>query len=290
MKNLLNYKARAACEPHIRKTRAACKPPLQAVLLFVAVLLVMCLPGCGRSGHAVILAGSTSVQPYAEILEEAFAHINDGEIDVQGGGSSAGITAAESGTADIGMSSRALKESEAGLWSIEIAKDGLAVIVHPSNPVADLSLEEIRAIYAQDVSNWGSLGGRDRKIYIITREEGSGSRSAFEDLVMAGREISPRAIVQASNGAVRQLVSDDRDAIGFISLGLVEEGEKPVKALRLQGTAATRENVINGEYALYRPFLFVAREEPQGLAMEFVEFVLSFEGRRILEAEGLVTG
>ena len=230
------------------------------------------------------------MQPYAEILEEAFTRTHEGEIDVQGGGSSAGITAAESGTADIGMSSRALKDSEAGLWCVEIAKDGLAVIVHPSNPVASLTPEEIRAVYTQDISNWSSLGGRDAKIHIITREEGSGSRSAFEDLVMAGREISPKAIVQASNGAVRQLVSDDRDAIGFISLGLVEEGEKPVKALRLQGVAATRENVVAGTYALFRPFLFVAREEPQGLAMEFIEFVLSPEGRRILTAEGLVAG
>jgi len=270
----------------VNRVRAAGKPPLQVLLAIVALVF---LPACGaRSGHAVVIAGSTSVQPYAEILEEAFAHIHGGEIDVQGGGSSAGITAAQSGTADIGMSSRTLKESEAGLWSVEICKDGLAVIVHPSNPVADLTLEQIRAVYAQDVINWSQLGGRDARIHIITREEGSGSRSAFEDLVMDGREISPKAIVQASNGAVRQLVSDDRNAIGFISLGLVEEGEKPVKALRLQGVAATRGNVINGTYALFRPFLFVAREEPQGLAMEFIEFVLSDEGRRILTAEGLV--
>ncbi|MCL2299426.1 MAG: substrate-binding domain-containing protein, partial [Firmicutes bacterium] len=175
-------------------------------ILFAVAMLAL-LPACGaRPGHAVAAAGSTSVQPYAEILEEAFAHTHEGEIDVQGGGSSAGIVAAQSGTADIGMSSRALKGSEAALWSVEIAKDGLAVVVHPSNPVSDLSLGQIRAVYAQSITNWGSLGGRDAKIHIITREEGSGSRSAFEDLVMGGREISPGAIVQASNGAVRQLV------------------------------------------------------------------------------------
>jgi len=255
-----------------------------------AIAALLLLPACGaRSGYAVVVAGSTSVQPYAEILEEAFTHIHDGEIDVQGGGSSAGIIAAESGTADIGMSSRALKESEAGLWSVEIAKDGLAVIVHPSNPVADLTLEQIRAVYAQDITNWSQLGGRDAKIHVIAREEGSGSRSAFEDLVMGGSEISPRAIVQASNGAVRQLVSDDPNAIGFISLGLVEEGEKPVKALRLGGIEAARENVVNGTYALFRPFLFVSAQKPEGPVREFIEFVLSPEGRRILEAEGLVT-
>ncbi|MDR2686311.1 MAG: phosphate ABC transporter substrate-binding protein [Oscillospiraceae bacterium] len=259
-------------------------------LAVIAALALALLSSCARSGHAVVAAGSTSVLPYAEILAEAYAHLHGGEeIDVQGGGSSAGITAAETGAADIGMSSRALKDSEGHLWSVEIAKDGLAVVVHPSNPVADLTLDEIRAVFTQELADWGQLGGRDAKIHIITREEGSGSRSAFEDLVMDGREISSRAIVQASNGAVRQLVSDDPDAIGFISLGLVEEGEKPVKALRLGGAAATRENVANGAYTLFRPFLFVAREEPTGPAMEFIEFVLSPEGRRVLAAEGLVT-
>ena len=266
---------------HMKKICAA------AALAFILAVL----PACGRPEHAAVVAGSTSVLPYAEILAEAYAHLPEGGgVEVQGGGSAAGITAAQSGTADIGMSSRALKESEAGLWSVEIAKDGLAVIVHPSNPVADLTLEQIRGVYAREILNWAELGGRDAKIHIITREEGSGSRSAFEDLVMGKEsEITPRAIVQASNGAVRQLVSDDPDAIGYISLGLVEEGEKPVRALRLNGVAATLQNIVDGSYALSRPFLFVAKGEPAGPAKDFVDFVLSPEGRRILAAEGLIT-
>ncbi|MCL2494567.1 MAG: phosphate ABC transporter substrate-binding protein [Oscillospiraceae bacterium] len=254
------------------------------------MLSALFLSGC-RPEHSVVIAGSTSVLPYAEILAEAYAHLHAAdEIDVQGGGSSAGITAAESGAADIGMSSRSLKESEKHLWSIEIAKDGLAVIVHPGNPVADLTLEQVRAVFAREITSWSQVGGADYDINVIAREEGSGSRSAFEDLVMGESKISPRAIVQASNGAVRQLVSGDKNAIGFISLGLVEEGEKPVKALRLGGVEAARENVVNGTYSLFRPFLFVCAREPEGDAMAFVEFALSPEGRRILEAEGLVTG
>jgi len=259
---------------------------LAALLILMAVFLSACGP---RSDSAVTIAGSTSVQPYAEILAEAWAHLGNDEIDVQGGGSSAGITAALSGTAEIGMSSRALKADES-LWNVEICKDGLAVIVHPDNPVSGLTLEQVRAVYTQEIANWSQLGGRDAKIHIITREEGSGSRDAFVSLVMDDREISPRAIVQASNGAVRQLVSDGEDFIGFISLGLVEEGEKPVKALSLDGVAATRENILSGAYALSRPFLFVASEEPQGPAMDFIEFILSSEGRRILTSEGLITG
>jgi len=264
------------------------KKVISAFCVLISCLLL--LSSCGRAGSAVTLAGSTSVLPYAEILAEAYMHLHAGVvIDPQGGGSSAGITAAETGAAEIGMSSRALKESESGLWSVEIAKDGLAVIVHPRNIVADLTLDQVRAIYTREITRWSQLGGRDEEIHIITREEGSGSRSAFEDLVMDKNEISPRAIVQASNGAVRQLVADDADAVGFISLGLVEEGEKPVKALRLNGVAAARENVANGSYTLFRPFLFVANGEPKGPAMDFIEFVLSPEGRRILTKEGLVT-
>jgi len=206
-------------------------------------------------------------------------------IEIQGGGSSAGITAAQSGTADIGMSSRHLKETETGLHVIEICKDGLAVIVHPSNPVSDLLMEEIRDIYTQTITHWSGLGGRDAKIHVIAREEGSGTRSAFEELVMDGLRITPRAIVQNSNGAVRQLVADDPDAIGFISLGLADH---TVKALWLDGTAATRENVINGSYRLYRPFLFLTSGEPKGVIKEFIDYILSPAGQEILIHEGLI--
>jgi phosphate transport system substrate-binding protein len=206
-------------------------------------------------------------------------------IDIQGGGSSAGILAAQSGTAAIGMSSRALKEEERSLTDIVIARDGLAIVVHPSNPVGDLSIEQVRDIYTMTVTKWSELGGPDRKIHIITREDGSGTRSAFEDLVMNKVTISPKAIVQDSNGAVRQLVSDDPYAIGFISMGLVND---KVKALGLGGIAATKENVINGTYKLSRVFLFLTLGEPEARAKAFIDFTLSEEGQRILGNEGLI--
>ncbi|MCL1830211.1 MAG: phosphate ABC transporter substrate-binding protein, partial [Oscillospiraceae bacterium] len=190
------------------------------------LLILSVLTSCVRSntGKTVIVAGSTSVQPYAEILSERYkAILPDVHVEIQGGGSSAGITAAMSSAADIGMSSRALKESEDGLWYIEIAKDGLAMVVHPDNPISNLKLKEIEMIYSGIITNWSDVGGNDANIHIITREEGSGTRSAFEELVMDGVDINPKAIVQDSNGAVRQLVSSDKNAIGYISLGLVDE-------------------------------------------------------------------
>ena len=237
----------------------------------------------------MIIAGSTSVQPYAEVLAEEYAILYPEKvIDVQGGGSSAGITAVESGTAHIGMSSRNLKESEQHLWSVEIAKDGLAVIINPANPITGLTLGQIRSVYASDITNWSELGGLNATIHIITREEGSGTRSAFEELVMDDVRITARAIVQDSNGAVRQLVADDPHSIGFISLGLVDIGEKPVKAVQLDNVVPTRENVINGSYPLYRPFLFVSASIPEGPVMDFIDFILSSDGRRILADEGLI--
>lgn len=255
-----------------------------ATMLALSVCL---LSACGSMPKAgVVVAGSTSVQPFAEVLAEEYMILHPGlSIDIQGGGSSAGIMAAQSATADIGMSSRSLNDTEKGLWSVEIARDGLAVVVHPGNPVLDLTYEQVRGIYAATITDWSQLGGPAAKIHVITREEGSGTRSAFESLVMAKIRITPKAIVQDSNGAVRQLVGDDPNAIGYISLGLVDAS---VQSVELEGVAATRENVIDATYGLSRPFLFVCAAPPTGQAKEFIDFVLSAEGQKILATEGLV--
>jgi len=258
-----------------------------SLMLYALSLLTAC-GGDGRS-EAFIVTGSTSVQSYVEILAEKYelAH-PDVMIDVQGGGSSAGIQAVESDTAEIGMSSRNLRENEQHLWSVEITKDGLAIIVHPSNPIGDLTLEQIRGIYSYKYTNWNELGGQDARIHVITREEGSGTRGAFEDMVMEDIRITPKAIVQNSNGAVRQLVTGDPFSIGYISLGLVSDGERPVKAVLIEGVTPAPDNVRNGSYVLFRSFLFVAKEEPTGNVIEFIDYILSPEGRRILENEGLI--
>ena len=264
--------------------------------LCFAIFFITACDSRNKNSAAFNIAGSTSVQPYVEVLVEEYAALHpEMLIDVQGGGSSAGIQAVESHTADIGMSSRNLRDTERELWSIEIAKDALAIIINPNNPLitpenpeVSLTLEEIRAIYAADYVNWNQLGGPDARIHIITREEGSGTRSAFEDLVMDERRITPRAIVQDSNGSVRQLVSSDPFSIGFISLGLVEVGERPVKALQIDGVTATRNNVLNGDYSLFRSFLFVSLERPTGNVMQFIEFIRSPEGQNIMTNEGLI--
>ncbi len=255
-----------------------------SILIFTMSLTSSCSKA---STSGIIIAGSTSVQPFAEALAEEYMRSNKGfEIDVQGGGSSAGVMSAQTNTADIGMSSRSLKGDELKLWFVEIARDGLAVIVHPSNAVSNLTLSQVRDIYSGKINNWSQLGGINREIHVITREEGSGTRSAFESLAMNKIEINPRSIVQDSNGTVKQLVSDDPNAIGYISMGLVND---KVKALELDGVKAVRENIINNTYFLSRPFLFITSAPPVGKTKEFIDFVLSPEGKRLLNAEGLVT-
>jgi phosphate transport system substrate-binding protein len=144
----------------------------------------------------------------------------------------------------------------------------------------------VRDIYSGKIKDWGELGGTKSEIHVFTREDGSGTRSSFESLVMGKTEIMARAMVQDSNGAVRQLVGDDQNAIGFISLGLVD---KTVKAVDLDGVVPSREHVIDGTYKLSRPFLFLTLKEPTGRVKEFIDFTLSAKGKQILNAQGLVT-
>lgn len=257
---------------------------ISAVILTLTISL---LAACGKTeGSGMIIAGSTSVQPYAEVLAEEYMIMNpESPIDIQGGGSSAGITAAQSQSAAIGMSSRSLQVDELDLWQTEIAIDGLVLIVNPKNPIEDLSLDQIRDIYAGKITHWSQLSGGGSKINLIAREEGSGTRSAFTELAMGEEEITPKAIVQDSNGSVMQLVAGDPNAIGFISLGLVND---QVKALDLDGVEAIGENIINETYKLARPFLFVTKGEPTGLTKSFIDFTLSSEGQKILSDEGLI--
>ena len=276
---------------NMRFDSTVCRPKKQiisAVCVLILLLTVSLVSACSAKNNAeIIVAGSTSVQPYAEILAEEYMLLHpDTVIDIQGGGSSAGIMAAQTGTSNLGMSSRVLKDEEKNLWFVEIARDGLAVIINPDNPIQSLTLQQVSDIYSAKITDWSQLGGKKAKIHIITREDGSGTRDAFVNLVMGESNITPKAIVQDSNGAVRQLVADDPNAVGYISLGLVDA---TVKALELDGVAATRDNVINGSYNLSRPFLFIAQSEPTGQTKQFLDFVLSAEGQKILMNEGLIS-
>lgn len=235
------------------------------------------------------VAGSTSVQPLAEKLASAFEAANPQvKIDVQGGGSSVGVKSAGDGTVDIGTASRNVKDEELqqypDLVVTTIARDGIAVIVHPGVTVDGLTKEQVRDIFAGVITNWKEVGGADRPIVVVSREEGSGTRGAFQDMVMGGEEppIVDTAILQPSNGAVRTTVASTPDAIGYISFGYLDDS---VKALAINGVAATVENALNGTYPVVRPFNMVTKGEPTGLAKAWLDWILSDAGQQIVAEE-----
>lgn len=259
-----------------------------SILCLISLFLIILL-GCRPStkeGLVITIAGSTSIQPFAEKLAEIYMEHHRGIIiNVQGGGSTAGIRSVRGKAADIGSCSRELREEEKELKETIIAWDGIAIIVHPKNKIQDISLSQLRDIFAGRIKYWSELGWVHKRIHFVTREEGSGTRNAFEELVMHDVAISDEALVQDSNGSVREIVAHDPHAIGYISYGIVD---KRVKALSIDGVEPNLGTIKEKRYELTRPFLFVTKEEPHGLAKDFIDFILSSEGQRILEKEGLV--
>ena len=264
-------------------------PALRPAGVALAAGLALALAGCGRSkGDAVNVIGSTSVQPFAEMLAEEFGARNPGlRVEVQGGGSSQGVQMTIDGTAQLGMCSRDLKKEEIaqGLTPIQIARDGLAVIIHPGNAVNALTRQQIQKMFSGQTENWQDVGGPDRPVRLIVREEGSGTREAFVKMIMGKVRISRRALNQESNGAVKELVRNDPCAIGFMSLGLVTS---ELKAVTVDGVAPSAAAVKSGRYPLVRPFLFLTKGRPSPAAQKYIDFVLSPVGQQMLEREGLV--
>ncbi len=239
-----------------------------------------------KAGSGIIIAGSTSVQPFIEQVADNYMREHPGiAIIVQGGGSTAGIQATFNRICNIGTSSRHLIGDEKRLKQILIAMDGVAVIVHPSNPVDNLTVEQIRGIFTGKIRNWKDVGGKDEIIIPVTREEGSGTRGSFEELIMEGEEISDRCLVQDSNGSVREIIATTPNGIGYISAGLVDEREK---AIAIDGIKPTPENLISHHYKFCRPFLLLLLEEPKGEVKKFIDYVLSPKGQKILAGNGLI--
>ena len=248
---------------------------LRSRLLLPALLGAVTLAAsCSRgSKSAITLAGSTSVEPFAERLAELYMRAHpDAEISVQGGGSSAGIRACQSRICGIGMSSRELTPEEKGLIEIPIALDAIALIVNRQNPVRELTMEQARDVFAGRIRNWKELGGRDRRITPITREEGSGTRASFEEKVMAAG--MPNGKDGKANPA----------AIGYISSGLIDER---VAAVELNGISPSEATVRSGVYPVVRRFLFLTNGEAGGTAKAFINYVLSDSGQNALVEEGL---
>lgn len=244
----------------------------------------------GLSG-SISMVGSTSMEKLANALSEAFMEeYPDVTVTAEFVGSGAGIEAVTNGTADIGNSSRSLKDEEKAAGVVEniVAIDGIAVCVDPANEVADLTKEQLTNIYNGTVTNWKEVGGADEPIIVIGREAGSGTRGAFEELVDL-QDACKYANELDSTGAVIAKVASTPGAIGYASLDALDDS---VKALSLEGVEATAENIKAGNYFLSRPFVMATKgeiSEQNDLVQAWFDFVLGDEGQQVASEIGLIT-
>lgn len=265
-----------------------------ALTAVIAAVALAAAPWVFASDGEITIKGSTTVLPIAQSCAEAFmAQHPDITISVQGGGSGVGIASVIDGTADIGDASRPAKEKEfktakengIALTENVVAMDGIAVIVHPGNPVNGLTKDQIKGIYTGKISNWKEVGGKNAKIVVISRDSSSGTFETFNELALEKERVRPDALMNASNNAVVQTVAKTPDAIGYCGIGYISG---VIKAVPVDGTACTKANVVNGSYGLARKLFMYTNGAPQGLVAQFLEFVWSQDGQKLVDKAGFV--
>ena len=278
------------------------------IALALTLVMALSLVACGNSnsdnsgdnaadnngGDAAITGtvstdGSTSMEKVIGALSESFMAANGGvTVNYNPTGSGSGITAVQEGTCDIGLSSRALKDKEkaAGLKETVLAYDGIAIIVHPDNPVSDLTLEQIAKLYTGEITNWKDVGGNDAEVVLIGREAASGTRDGFESITGTKDKCRYRQEL-TSTGDVITAVSQNPDAIGYASLASVKD---TVKALNVGGVTPSEATVKDGSYLVQRPFVLVTVEGKalSPAAQAFFDYALSADAASIISAAGAV--
>lgn len=257
-------------------------------LLICFGLLAGCSGGDKMNG-VVNTDGSTSMEKVVKGLGEIFMEENSGvTVNYSGTGSGAGVEAAVSGTADIGLASRALKDEEKANGAVEhiVALDGVAVVVNPENSVTDLTVEQIAQIFTGEISNWSQLGGTDAPIAVYGREAGSGTRGAFEEIV--GIEDACLYVNEYSaTGDMVGSIAGNPNAIGYVSLSAVND---TVKAVKVGGVDCTEETIKNGSYEIQRPFVMITKEDVElsEAAQAFLDYALSDAAAEVIALAGAV--
>lgn len=267
-------------------------------IILMILLFTILLSACGKNEEesgasnenaaTISISGSTSVGPLAEKLAEKYVEKNRVNIEINQIGSSAGITNVLNGVSEIGMSSRDLEEEEKQyLQEMVIAYDGIVVITHPNNHVKNLTLEQVKDIFTGKITNWKKVGGEDMDIVVVSREDGSGSRDAFQEIVgYSSRELVKSAIIASGNGNIKTTVATNQHAIGFISFEYIDKTIHPVS---INGVEPTAENVLQQKYRLSRPFLFVYKKENlTDNGQQLIDFILSPEGQKVVGETGAI--
>ena len=254
--------------------------------LFSFIIISLLIAGCGKTRTSITLAGSTAFQPFAEKLADQYmkTHLS-ASITVQGGGSAVGVQSAISGAAQIGMADLVELPPEAKqLTATVVARDGIALVLNPTNKITNLSMQQVRDIFNGKIKNWKEVGGANAPITVVSREAGSGTRSSFEQIV---KEISltKDALIQDSNGTIRETVSNDPNAVGYLSHGLLNE---KIRAIKIDDQECTSELITTGSYKLVRPIYLLVKGAPAGEVKNFIDYILSAEGQSTIKASGLI--
>lgn len=264
------------------------------LLLSSLILLAWPAASAVAAGRSITITGSTTVLPIAQkAAEEYMKRHPQVRISVAGTGSGDGIRSLIEGTCDIADASRDLKPKEKALLKAKgirlvkhvVALDCIVAVVHPSNPVDDLSLAQLRDIYTGRVRDWKQVGGRPGPVVAISRDSSSGTFEVWNHKVLQGARVRPDAQLQASNGAVAQAVAGNRYAIGYLGLGYLNPR---LKALTIGGVRPGPATAVDGSYPVARPLFMFTRGEPTGAVKDFLDFVKGPEGRRIAREEGFV--
>jgi len=261
---------------------------LVLVSLFLAI-------GAGAAlAESIVIKGSTTVLPIAQVTLEAYMKANPGaKISLSGGGSGEGIKALIDASTDIANSSREIKSAEVALAKskgvepkeIAVAIDAIVPIVNPKNRVKDLTIDQLSQIYQGKITNWKEVGGDDLQIVVISRDSSSGTFEAWAEMVLNKAKVTPKAQLQASNGAIVQAISKNKYAIGYIGFGYIN---KTVKPLTVNGVAASAKTALSKEFPVSRHLYMYTNGEPKGETAKFIKFVLSSAGQKLVEKEGFV--
>ncbi len=256
------------------------------------LLLAWSLPAAAAT--TVVIKGSTTVLPIAQVALEAYMKAHPGvNISLSGGGSGEGIKALIDRSTDIANSSREIKDKEAasarekGIQPVEnvVAIDAIVPIVNPRNKVKGLTIDQLSQIYQGKITNWKEVGGDNMTIVVVSRDSSSGTYESWGHLVLNGAKVTPKAQLQASSGAVVQTVSKNRFAIGYIGLGYLN---RSVKGLSVNGIQASAQTVLAKTYPVARPLYMYTNGQPKGEVAGFISFILSPAGQKLVEKEGFV--
>ncbi len=247
-----------------------------------------------KDSKVLSVQGSTTVLPITQKAAEDYMKINkDIEISIKGGGSGVGVAGIIDGSCDIGNSSRSIKTKEImtakqkGVNPVGnvVARDGMAVVVNPSNPMKEITVSQMKDIYTGKITKWSQLGGSDEPIVVVSRDTSSGTYEVFAELVLKGAKLRTDSIMTVSNREVAETVKNTKGAIGYVGLAFLSP---ELKVVTVEGVNPSNETVNNGSYKLARALFMYTNGEPQGKAKDFIDFILSPAGQKIVLDVGYV--